>query len=308
MASEHPNPSSTLSNTDEKDIPQTTPAAPTSTTSAATATAPSYFPVYATAQPSSVTVLPEEPTSTVGAAASVSSSPPPPQPGAVPDPLSTEESEANPPPPAPAPKSGPAPTAAPVSTQTPPPSATEPNPHPPPITAAPTYPPPSNPNVVLPTSTSTTGNITHDPNTPQTAAAHQASYSYQPTPGAAPGVAPGAGAGYAYPSSYSYSYTPTTTQPIQQQQTYAPPNPNTTSTPYNTLYSPPASSTGATLPLHNPSTGGVATGLDLDPGLGSSENEGGVWGDTKSWLASAGNKLAEVEKEVWRRINDAHDK
>jgi hypothetical protein len=28
----------------------------------------------------------------------------------------------------------------------------------------------------------------------------------------------------------------------------------------------------------------------------------------KSWFQSAGNKLAEVEAEVWRRINEAHDK
>lgn len=27
----------------------------------------------------------------------------------------------------------------------------------------------------------------------------------------------------------------------------------------------------------------------------------------KAWMASAGAKLAEVEKEVWKRINDAHD-
>lgn len=27
----------------------------------------------------------------------------------------------------------------------------------------------------------------------------------------------------------------------------------------------------------------------------------------KAWMASAGAKLVEVEKEVWKRINDAHD-
>lgn len=27
----------------------------------------------------------------------------------------------------------------------------------------------------------------------------------------------------------------------------------------------------------------------------------------KAWMQSAGAKLAEVEAEVWKRINDAHD-
>jgi hypothetical protein len=31
-------------------------------------------------------------------------------------------------------------------------------------------------------------------------------------------------------------------------------------------------------------------------------------GTARSWMQSAGTKLAEVEAEVWKRINDAHGK
>ncbi|KAL4927963.1 uncharacterized protein BDV17DRAFT_103496 [Aspergillus undulatus] len=317
MASEH-KPSSPPSNTEEKDIPQTTPAASTNTDSAGTATAPSYAPIYATAQPSDMTVLPGDPTSTIAPPASIStssSSPPPPQPGAVPVPptqlseqhdQSPGQTEAHPPPPAPAPKSGVAPTAAPAPaqaqalqpTQTQPPSSINTNPQPPIITAALTYSPAPNPT----TSSSiynTTG-TTADPNTPQTAAASEtASNSYKPAFASVPGSVPVPGSGYSYPSSYSYS-------PAQTQPSYAPQPPNATTTPYGAVYNPPTGG-ASTLPLHDTTSTGTGAGPAGDLDLGT-DSEPGVWGNTKSWLASAGNKLAEVEAEVWRRINDAHDK
>jgi hypothetical protein len=47
----------------------------------------------------------------------------------------------------------------------------------------------------------------------------------------------------------------------------------------------------------------------LDPGQeGWFESGSGFMANAKSWMASAGTKLAEVEAEVWRRINEAHDK
>jgi hypothetical protein len=58
------------------------------------------------------------------------------------------------------------------------------------------------------------------------------------------------------------------------------------------------------LPIHyNASTGGYDGANDKE-----AESEAGLWGSAKSWLQTAGNKLAEVEAEVWKRINDAHDK
>jgi len=53
-------------------------------------------------------------------------------------------------------------------------------------------------------------------------------------------------------------------------------------------------------------TGGSGSGggaRDIFP-----DEEEGFMGTARSWMQSAGTKLAEVEAEVWKRINDAHGK
>ncbi|KAL4922705.1 hypothetical protein BDW62DRAFT_196712 [Aspergillus aurantiobrunneus] len=304
MATENPSFSSQSPNVDEKDIPQTQPSAPSNATSALTATAPSYSPIYATAQSSEMTGLSnpanlaDNPSMTTAPPqiSSSSTSPPPPQPGAVPLFHKTPESspqrvqqhqqqdqtQFHPPPPAPAPKTSvePTPAPAPVSVLQPQsPSSTDP----PIITTPPTFRPAPSPATQTQT---TTGNINPNPNRKPTPRA-TASYSYQP------------GAGYNYPSSYSYSPSPSQTQPLPQVQPLNPQQPqlpNSTTTPYTSIYSPPSASAAgsASLPFHN-------TGTEPN-------SEEGLWGSAKSWLQSTGNKLAEVEAEVWRRINEAHDK
>lgn len=57
------------------------------------------------------------------------------------------------------------------------------------------------------------------------------------------------------------------------------------------------------------------TGLPLHTGGGRGGGAGGIFGDdepgfmttAKAWMASAGDRLAEVEAQVWKRINDAHE-
>jgi hypothetical protein len=112
--------------------------------------------------------------------------------------------------------------------------------------------------------------------------------------------------------SYGYGYNPTAggyssgfTPASQDQQfhprahSHAQPHPNSTSTPYAALYQPPASS--SQLPLYQHQGHGAD---EFD----SAQEDGGFLASAKSWIASAGTKLAEVEAEVWRRINEAHDK
>jgi hypothetical protein len=43
-------------------------------------------------------------------------------------------------------------------------------------------------------------------------------------------------------------------------------------------------------------------------GDGVGEEEEGFLGAAKGWLTWGGGKLVEAEKEVWRRINDVHEK
>ncbi|KAJ5654391.1 hypothetical protein N7490_001394 [Penicillium lividum] len=81
--------------------------------------------------------------------------------------------------------------------------------------------------------------------------------------------------------------------------------PNSTSSPYSTVY--PESSNGASrtqgLPMHyGSSSGGGADSIFPD------DDEPGFMNTAKGWMQSAGEKLAEVEAEVWKRINDAHGK
>ncbi|KAJ6005512.1 hypothetical protein N7451_003456 [Penicillium sp. IBT 35674x] len=80
--------------------------------------------------------------------------------------------------------------------------------------------------------------------------------------------------------------------------------PNSTSTPYSTVYRD--SSEGGSRPQGLPtyqsnSSGGGAGNIFPD-------EEPGLMNVAKGWMQSAGEKLAEVEAEVWKRINDAHGK
>ncbi|EED20117.1 conserved hypothetical protein [Talaromyces stipitatus ATCC 10500] len=109
-------------------------------------------------------------------------------------------------------------------------------------------------------------------------------------------------------------------EPIQQASYYAPPPqsqatiptqgqravPNSTSTPYLSTYQPPTSTAPYTstpgLPLSQPETSQgntTATGGSMfDASTGQD-----ILNTAKSWMASAGSKLAEAEEEVWRIVN-----
>ncbi|KAJ5219123.1 uncharacterized protein N7498_001222 [Penicillium cinerascens] len=195
----------------------------------ATATAPSYSPIYATAQPegsaAQAGAAPSLPVPTAGTqpgnisatptttfpTATSALSPPPPQPGAVP--------------------------------QTSPPAAHSPVP-----------PPPKAGEAVTPSALA-----------PQPSASFTQSYSYQP-------------------SQHSI--------------------PNSTSTPYSSVYQTHAGASSSRhqgLPLHsNSGRGGGANDIFQD-------DEPSLMNTAKSWMQSAGTKLAEVEAEVWKKINNAHD-
>lgn len=95
------------------------------------------------------------------------------------------------------------------------------------------------------------------------------------------------------PFTQSYAY---------QRSSQAHAIPNSTSSPYSSVYQSPGSSSSQALPLHgNSSGGGGASSIFPD------DDEPGLMTSAKSWMQSAGTKLAEVEAEVWKRINNAHD-
>jgi hypothetical protein len=89
---------------------------------------------------------------------------------------------------------------------------------------------------------------------------------------------------------------------VQQQQAI----PNSTSAPFASVYqSPDSAGRPQGLPTHYGGSGGGSGG-----GAGSiftDEDEPSLFNTAKTWMNTAGNKLAEVEAEVWKRINDAHD-
>ncbi|GFG00444.1 hypothetical protein IFM61606_04310 [Aspergillus udagawae] len=256
---------------------ESVPSEPASTT--ATATAPPYSPIYATAQaqPGSITTMPAPtapaisgsdgsplPTATetiATPATRTSTSPPPPQPGARPDP------------------GIPAPTAPPAlaASSTPDPA---PVPGPGPGPAAPQAQAQPQPT---PAATATGATTTGAP------ASSIPSYGYNPTAGG-------------YTSGFTYPTQDQQFHPRQHPHPQPQPQPNSTSTPYASLYQPPASA--SQLPLYQ----NQAHGTDaFDSGL-EGGSESGFLTNAKSWIASAGTKLAEVEAEVWRRINEAHDR
>ncbi|KAH8422686.1 uncharacterized protein LDX57_000440 [Aspergillus melleus] len=127
-----------------------------------------------------------------------------------------------------------------------------------------------------------------------------------PTPTAAPIAPPlhnSASSTHSYMNSYpppptaAANNTTPTTYPSHLQQ-----SPNATTTPYASVYQAPTP-VSSSLPLHHhPGSTGM---VDADEG---SSSVSGFMESARSWVSSAGSKLAEVEAEVWRRINDAHDK
>lgn len=91
-------------------------------------------------------------------------------------------------------------------------------------------------------------------------------------------------------------------QQQQQQQTI----PNSTSTPYLSTYQPPSSYTstygaGSTpgLPLSQPEQSSNSSNGSIFDGTTGQD----ILNTAKSWMVSAGNKLAEAEEEVWKMVN-----
>ncbi|KAJ5183439.1 hypothetical protein N7492_001055 [Penicillium capsulatum] len=102
----------------------------------------------------------------------------------------------------------------------------------------------------------------------------------------------GAAAPAPAPFTQSYAYQ-------RPSQAHAVPN---SSSFYSSVYQSPGPSSSQALPLHgNSHGGGGASSIFPD------EDEPGLMTSAKSWMQSAGTKLAEVEAEVWKRINNAHD-
>ncbi|KAJ5625572.1 hypothetical protein N7510_001881 [Penicillium lagena] len=100
------------------------------------------------------------------------------------------------------------------------------------------------------------------------------------------------------PFTQSYSYQSPT---VQQQQAI----PNSTSTPFSSVYqSPGAAGRPQGLPTHYGGSGGGSGGVTGS--IFAGEDEPSMFNTAKAWMNTAGNKLAEVEAEVWKRINDAH--
>lgn len=92
---------------------------------------------------------------------------------------------------------------------------------------------------------------------------------------------------------YGYGYAAQQQQYLQYQQT-----PNSTTTPYNTVY-PRHPSNSYQSPYSIPNNNIMQDELDT--------SEKGFLDLAKGWVQTAGEKLVQVEAEVWRRINEAHD-
>ncbi|KAH8692873.1 hypothetical protein BGW36DRAFT_385390 [Talaromyces proteolyticus] len=103
------------------------------------------------------------------------------------------------------------------------------------------------------------------------------------------------------PASY-YARQPTT-QPTATRtgMGMTPATPNSTSTPYFSTYQPPGTN------ISNPTTGAAGRGLTYNESNGEEsifgESGANILGTAKSWMASAGTKLAEAEAEVWKIVN-----
>lgn len=108
---------------------------------------------------------------------------------------------------------------------------------------------------------------------------------------------------------YGYGYNSNTAAPAQQQYQYQQQYqnqygnqiPNSTTTPFASVY-PPPQPTSSALPMH------YQTDNNRNIMAEDGEEEKGFLDMAKGWMQTAGDKLVQVEAEVWRRINDAHDK
>lgn len=108
---------------------------------------------------------------------------------------------------------------------------------------------------------------------------------------------------------YGYGYNSNTAAPAQQQYQYQQQYqnqygnqiPNSTTTPFASAY-PPPQPTSSALPMH------YQTDNNRNIMADDGEEEKGFLDMAKGWMQTAGDKLVQVEAEVWRRINDAHDK
>lgn len=176
---------------------------------------------------------------------------------------------------------------------------------------APTAAVPQPPGNLMPTPTSTYPSVTstQSPPPPQPGAAPQiptstAQSTVPPPPKAGQAISPSLPSGpqataaqpsTQFTSSYAYHRSPHHTSEI----------PNSTSTPYSSVYQAPtgAGPSGSTgLPIHYSSGGGGGAGS-----IFPEDDEPSFFSTAKGWMQTAGSKLAEVEAEVWKRINNAHD-
>lgn len=162
------------------------------------------------------------------------------------------------------------------------------------------------PTTTLPTATTATSAFS--PAGPQPGAVPQPRAAAAQSP-----VPPPPKAGEAVSASLPFT-APATGAPqpstqFRQSYAYQPhsqtPTPNFTSTPYSSVYPTPSSGGGTsqpqTLPLHYGGAGGGSSSIFHE------DEEPGMLNTAKAWMQTAGTKLAEVEAEVWKRINNAHD-
>ncbi|BCR84112.1 uncharacterized protein ACHE_11514A [Aspergillus chevalieri] len=116
------------------------------------------------------------------------------------------------------------------------------------------------------------------------------------TPAATATASPNINPGIQFPTQpygYGYGYASQQQYPQFQQP------PNATTTPYNTVY-PRHPSISYQTPYTIPNNNNIMQD-ELDTG------EKGLLDMAKGWMQTAGEKLIQVEAEVWRRINEAHD-
>lgn len=157
------------------------------------------------------------------------------------------------------------------------------------------------PTRTYPTSISASTDRTSSPPAPQPGSRPMPSASsVSPSPNRAVPPPPKVGEPV-QPASY---YAPSS---LQQQQTI----PNSTSTPYLSTYQPPSSYTSTYvagsapgLPLSQPEQSNSTTSSSIfDGALGEGTTGQDILNTARSWMASAGTKLAEAEEEVWKMVN-----
>ncbi|KAJ9485662.1 hypothetical protein VN97_g7700 [Penicillium thymicola] len=190
-------------------------------------------------------------------------------------------------------------------------------------TAAPESPPP--PTSSLP-ETATAASTTQTPPAPQPGALPSPSTAYTGAAAAAAGAGTGVPAQSTSPippppkAGETISQPPPQaaqpTQSYAQSYSYNAPTlgaqtaiPNSSSSPYSSVYQTQAGAYARPQPQGLPPHYGVGAGAGSGGGADSifPEEEEGFMGAAKGWMRWSGNKLAEVEKGVWKKINDVHD-